>query len=292
MTTSLKLDVYVAPPISVAFQPPGLPDGYHFEWSPMAVALIWCRESKEAAVIDALMTDKQGNELADWIESTAPGVSLKYIFITHGHGDHAFGMNSLLKRFPSAKVLATPGTIEHMKQQVSPSYFNAVLGAWFPGQIDITDVMLKLAPIDTGTTFEVGGEKICVMEAGQSDTSDSSFVWVPSLEAAICGDVVYNGVHQMVSESNTTELRKQWIDGVRKVAALKPKIVVSGHTKPGNEHSPNTLEETIEYLQRYSEITENSASAPELFEGIMKAYPDRMNSAMVWIGSHRQAKFS
>jgi hypothetical protein len=44
--------------------------------------------------------------------------------------------------------------------------------------------------------------------------------------------------------------------------------------------------------QRYSEITESSNSAPELFEGIMKAYPDRMNSAMVWIGSHRQAKFS
>ena len=64
------------------------------------------------------MTSKQANDLADWIASK--GKNLTTIYITHGHGDHWFGVGTLLERFPSAKVVATPDTVKVMHLNASP----------------------------------------------------------------------------------------------------------------------------------------------------------------------------
>jgi glyoxylase-like metal-dependent hydrolase (beta-lactamase superfamily II) len=64
------------------------------------------------------MTVEQANALGDWVASR--GKNLRFIYITHGHGDHWFGAGTLLNRFPNARLVATPDTVKVMRQNASP----------------------------------------------------------------------------------------------------------------------------------------------------------------------------
>ena len=82
----------------------------------MASTLIY--GERDAVLVDAFMTVKQANALADWVATK--GKNLTTIYITHGHGDHWFGVGTLLERFPNARVIATPEVVKVMRQNASP----------------------------------------------------------------------------------------------------------------------------------------------------------------------------
>jgi glyoxylase-like metal-dependent hydrolase (beta-lactamase superfamily II) len=62
----------------------------------MASTLIYGK--RDALLVDAFMTIEQANALADWVASR--NKNLTTIYITHGHGDHWFGVGTMLERFP------------------------------------------------------------------------------------------------------------------------------------------------------------------------------------------------
>src|SRR6266436_4607229 len=127
---ALGWEVFVTPgiPIITPDRPPGVRETF---FQAMASTLIF--GARDAVLVDAFMTVKQANALADWVASKDK--NLLTIYITHGHGDHWFGIGTLLERFPNAKAVATPDTVKVMRQNASPQ---ALEGAWkvsFPGQI-------------------------------------------------------------------------------------------------------------------------------------------------------------
>jgi hypothetical protein len=97
----------------------------------MASTLIY--GARDAVLVDAFMTVKQANALANWI--AAKGKNLTTIYITHGHGDHWFEVGPLLERFPNARAVATPDVVKVMRQNTSPEFLDKVWKAAFPGQI-------------------------------------------------------------------------------------------------------------------------------------------------------------
>jgi glyoxylase-like metal-dependent hydrolase (beta-lactamase superfamily II) len=101
----LNWQVFVTPgiPIVTPDRPPGVSETY---FQAMASTLIY--GIRDAVLVDAFMTTEQANALADWVASK--GKNLTTIYITHGHGDHWFGVGALLERFPNARVVATPDT--------------------------------------------------------------------------------------------------------------------------------------------------------------------------------------
>ncbi len=61
-----------------------------------------------------LLTTGQARGLADWV--AAHDRNLTAVYITHGHGDHRFGLSIILDRFPGARAFALPAVIEQMRQ--------------------------------------------------------------------------------------------------------------------------------------------------------------------------------
>ena len=105
--------MYIAPPVPFA-SPSG--KGAGGVWSPISCTLIY--SANEAVLVDTPITIKQTEELIAWIERIAPGRKLAYIYITHGHGDHFFGIPQLAKAFPDAIPVATAGTVRYMEEQI------------------------------------------------------------------------------------------------------------------------------------------------------------------------------
>ncbi|MGV6936676.1 MBL fold metallo-hydrolase [Paenibacillus sp. CMM36] len=68
--------------------------------------------------------------MVDWVVKS--GKNLTTIYITHGHGDHFFGIKMLLDFFPDARAIATPGAVKAMQEQISPE---SLWHKLFPGEI-------------------------------------------------------------------------------------------------------------------------------------------------------------
>src|SRR3989441_3892466 len=126
----LKWDVFVTPgiPMVTSDLPPGAKQGM---WSPISSTLIY--GNRDAVLVDAFITIEQADALVDWV--AASGKNLTTIYVTHGHGDHFFGIGALLDRFPNARAVATPDVVKHMRQQTSPGFVANSWNPFFPGQI-------------------------------------------------------------------------------------------------------------------------------------------------------------
>lgn len=269
--SDLRAAVYVAP--SIPIHAPGA--NSKGVWSPISCTLIYSAD--EAVLVDTPITTTQTEKLIQWIEKIAPNRKLSYIYITHGHGDHFFGIPVLLKRFPETVPIATAAVVKHMEQQIEERVFKETWESRFPGQIYQPFVLAKPLPADN--QFKLGNRWVFeAIECGHSDTYDSTILWVPDLKLAVCGDIVYGQVHQMLLEANTKAKRQEWIRAIEKVEALNPSYVVPGHKLPeeidGNWH----LAATKKYIEDFGRVLERDPKdAREAFTQMSKLYPDRFN---------------
>ncbi len=250
-----------------------LPDGSPIVSSPVSSTLIL--GDHDAALVDPPFTYDQVQRVGDWIENT--GRTLTYVYATHGHGDHWFGTDQLLQRFPGAVAYATEGTIAKMHEQ-------AVEGRaqmWdidFPGQIPPSPVVYQPIP-EYGLALE--GERLVAVEVGHTDTDDTTVLHVPSIGLVVAGDVAYNGVHQYLLESADGGI-KSWLQALNKVAALQPRAVVAGHKNKDLHDDPAILTETRDYLLDAQRLLAGKPSPREFFDYMIQLYPDRLNVGPVW----------
>lgn len=268
----LRANVYTVPPIPwVLPNTGGKPGGV---WSPTPLTLI--HGEKEALLVDTPTTIAQTEKLIEWLEKTIPGKRLSKIYITHGHPDHWLGLATLKKKYPEVRAFSTAGTLEHMKYDSRPGFFEKSWGAMFPnGQIDTNFVYSEVLP--TSGIFDIDGYECQAVEVGHSDTRDSTVLWVPSLKLVVCGDVVYGDVHLMLGEATTTELRNEWIAAIEKVEALGPAIVIGGHRMDGEVDGTFHLGATKLYIQQFENLLPTCKSPDELQSKMEELYPSRFN---------------
>src|SRR5580765_465242 len=117
MTNRLRWEVFVSGQIPVVTDdfPPGASE---VKWSPISSTLI--SGKRDAVLVDTAITIDQNQKLVEWI--AASGKNLTTIYATHGHGDHFFGVNTIQKRFPKARLVATREVIAVMQKQASPPW--------------------------------------------------------------------------------------------------------------------------------------------------------------------------
>lgn len=280
MSTQLRAAVYVAPPIQIGKRPGKT-------WSPISCTLVY--SSTEAVLVDTPITISQTEGVIKWIENIAPKRKLRYIYITHGHGDHFFGILRLLKRFPEAVPLATTGTVSQMKEQIEENTFKTMWESLFPDQIQRPLVLAKPIPEDWSGRFRIDDRwDFEVKECGHSDTYSSTILWVPALRLAVCGDVVYGQVHQMLMEANTQAKRDEWIRAIELVRSLHPMYVVPGHRQAEEIDGIWHLDSTKKYIEDFSKVVQgNPASEADVVSAMMGLYPDRFNPGALKLSAKR-----
>jgi glyoxylase-like metal-dependent hydrolase (beta-lactamase superfamily II) len=251
-----------------------LPEGQEgWRWVSNSATLIL--GESEAVLVDTFTTIEQNDRLIDWIRGH--GKALSAVYLTHGHGDHAFGVGQLRAAFPEARILATAGTLAELELQARPEWRDDFWGRLFPGQIP----PVAFPEVLEEEAFEVAGHEFRVIEAGDTDTSATTSLWVPDLGLIAAGDVVYSGTYPYLAET-TPESRLNWIDALGRLKELKPRFVVSGHKQPGGSDSPADIDATIAYLHDVAQTDAETATALDFYRRMLAKQPDRANVGSLW----------
>jgi glyoxylase-like metal-dependent hydrolase (beta-lactamase superfamily II) len=275
-STTLTYQVYVAPIIAMAGNdiPPGQSRS---TWSPISATLISGRQ--DAVLVDPLMTIEQGMAVADWVSTT--GKNLTTVYITHGHGDHWFGLAAVRERFPGVRAVATPAVIDGMRKWSSPEALREFWLPRFPGQIPEDNPVAE--PLD-GPAFELEDHPLVAVSVGHTDTDDTTALHVPDLGLVVAGDSVYNGVHQYLAESDS-QGRRDWLAALDIIEALGPRAVVAGHKRYGNDDNPRAIEATRQYIRDFDRLDRLTTTAKELYRQMLAVYPDRVNPGALWLSA-------
>jgi glyoxylase-like metal-dependent hydrolase (beta-lactamase superfamily II) len=157
---------------------------------------------RDAVLVDTFLSTEHSRELADWVGES--GKNLTTIYITHAHGDHCFGLQLVLDRFPGAKAIATAPVVAAIREQIKPAFVKSFWEPRFPGQIPSR----LIAPeVLEGDSFYLEGETLKVLDLGHTDTHDSTGLYVPSISLVISGDAVYNNTHLYLAEYTDDAVR-------------------------------------------------------------------------------------
>ena len=248
-------------------------------WPPTTATLISSDDG--ALLIDCLITEPEAQELAAWVKSRSQ--DLRYVYITHPHADHFYGLPAILAAFPDARPVALAGSVPAMREQASPGYLQ-VWSGFFPGQLTSRPVVPD--PLQ-GTTIPVGGSTATVIPVGTTDRDYSSVVHVPALDLIVSGDVVYNQTHMWL-QGSTPASRASWTKALGAVAELAAGTLIAGHRNP---HAPDDdvrrqIDECRQYLADFEAALERSATPAELIDHMTEAYPNLANPYTLWVAAH------
>jgi glyoxylase-like metal-dependent hydrolase (beta-lactamase superfamily II) len=277
----MSFDVFVVDPKPIPSALPGFEEVWGpATWPPSTSTLI-SDDDDGALLVDCLITEREGRDLAAWVRShrRAPG----YVYITHPHADHFLGLTEILAAFPDARPVALAESIPAMAEQVSPGYLH-VWDGFFPGQL--TSAPVAPAALE-GDTIPIGSLTATVIPVGTTDTVHSSVVHVPALSLAVTGDVVYNQTHMWLSGS-TPDSRASWRRALDAVAALEADTIIAGHRNPRavDDDARRQIDECRSYITDFEAALERSTTPAELIDQMTQAHPDLANPYTLWVAAY------
>lgn len=281
MPGTLKLDVFISAYKPIPNQIPSWPESSQATWPATTSTLVY--GDREAVLIDALMTVKESQDLAEWVRKS--GKDLQNVYVTHAHADHFFGLGSIRKLFPSVAAVTLDALVPAVSEQTSQGYLS-VWNSFFPDQIfDQPEVPKGLG----GDIVTIEGHTIELVDVGQSDVPESSIVHIPELGTVIAGDVVYNDMHMWLSGSDHAS-RLRWLDAIDVVAELRPSVIVAGHKEPSarDDNASRILESSHDYIQDFDEAVANSDSDAEIVRTMLAKYADFGNPYTLWVAATGQ----
>lgn len=223
----------------------------------------------EAMLVDAQFKNSEAEKLADGIAAT--GRRLKAIFVSHPDDDHYIGLAVLRQRFPEAPIYMSAAALAEFKR--TSARYLAGSRSFQPSETPDSLPTPELLP---SRHLVVDGAAVEVVTDLQGDAfvPSNSFLWVPSLRAVVAGDIVFNGVHVWLANSNE-RTRAAWRRSLDRIAALHPRVVVAGHKRDARlEDSPDAVNGTRAYLAAFDRAVHDASNADEVVAAMKQGFPD------------------
>ncbi|MDH0862967.1 MBL fold metallo-hydrolase [Mitsuaria sp. GD03876] len=193
--------------------------------------------------------------------------SLKTIYISQPDPDYYFGIDVLKAYFPDAKVVATAPTVKKIEATLPTklAFWPPKMGANAPKGVSLPEVLAGNTITLEGQTLEIRGT--------DDRLPHRSYVWIPSLKAVVGGVNVFAGLHVWTADASSAEDRAAWSRKLGDIAALKPAVVVPGHSAPGAAEDVSQVAYTQAYLQRWDVELKKANNSAELIGAMKAAYP-------------------
>ncbi len=198
------------------------------------------------------------------------GVPVKYLIITHYHGDHIFGIKSF-KDLPvisselTSRVMESPEVKQRYQGYIEDFEKEDPLGKGI--EFIFPDLLFK-------DTLIIQDEDLHIeLYYAGGHTVGSSYVYFPAEKVLFAGDLIFE--NQFPYAGDDTCDPEQWITQLKKMKALNPDIIVPGHgpVMKGKE----SLDKHIDFFKSFREIIKDGIEKelkpekieiPQIFEEV------------------------
>ena len=233
----------------------------------------------EVMLVDAQLTKTSAEKVLQKIKETKKPLSI--IYITHEHADHFLGLEVFKEAYPRVRIIANPAVVDRINKvyQEKIDKWKKALG---PGA---SSHVVAISKFDADfIKFE--GSQIEILKDMQGDTDENSMLWIPGQRVLITGDVLFNDMHVYTAETDT-KARERWLNSLNKIRALKPSVVIPGHSKVGASLDANTA---VEFTERYLLAFEEELRNAKHPDGLINAMKERFPSADLLLAIERGAE--
>lgn len=232
---------------------------------------------REAILVDAQFGKGQAEQVLEKLR--ASGKQLTAIYISHGDPDYYFGLQTLTRAYPQAKVLASAATVAHIKQTMAAklAYWGPKMGDDKPEQVIVPEVLKGNRLTLEGQALEVIG-----LDGPQPDRS---FVWIPSIKAVVGGVVVAENLHVWMADTQSAQSHQDWLATLARIEQLAPRTVVPGHYLGQSKGSLDAVRFTADYIRAFDIETAKAANSAELIGAMKKRYPGLGEESSLELGA-------
>lgn len=233
--------------------------------------------ARDALLVDAQFGKAQAEQVVERIK--ASGKHLTTIYISHGDPDYYFGLDTLTRAFPEAKVLASAATVAHIRQtqDAKLAYWGPQMGADKPEKLIVPQVLAGDRLTLEGQTLQIVG-----LDGPQPERS---FVWIPSIKAVVGGVVVSEGIHVWMADTQSAKSHADWLVTLAGIERLAPRTVIPGHYLGQSSRSLEAVRFTAGYIRAFDAATAKAKDSSALVAAMKQRYPALEDESSLELGA-------
>ena len=181
------------------------------------------------------------------LQEAADG-EMKYIVLSHSHGDHTGSINLWKDEFPEAQVITHERFLEGHRylEELKPYFWdrNRLLYTFMPEEPPSADSPLSVGHIDVDVlvrngdvfNFELGGVKFQALPTPGAEGDDNLVLWIEDQKALFSGDF-FGPLFPMVPNLFTLRGEKfrdpvRYMESLETLIKLKPELILPSHFDP------------------------------------------------------------